>query len=63
MTLDGIRKLTAGSPRCPCGGRLRVSGPVGDLKKKKRGLVHLVIRCRKCRAWYGGFTFKEKMED
>ena len=41
---------------CPCGGQL-------VLRYRPHGhLVHLVIKCEKCGAWYGGFTYKSKPE-
>lgn len=41
-----------------CGGKLFLSGYSGDGHPK--GLQHVVIRCKKCGDWYGGFTSKGK---
>lgn len=47
-------------PCAKCGGRLFVSGYSGESSRK--GLIHLVIRCKKCGDWSGGFTSKERKE-
>lgn len=49
------KKLNQLEP-CPCGGRLVLIGtPNKDTQQ-----MHLVIKCKKCGAWYGGFTYKYK---
>lgn len=43
-------------PCSKCGGRLFVSGYSGASSSK--GFQHVVIRCKDCGDWRGGFTHK-----
>ena len=43
-------------PCIKCGGRLFVSGYSGESSSKR--LQHVVIRCKDCGDWHGGFTHK-----
>jgi hypothetical protein len=57
MTPKEVRELELTLDPCAkCGGRLFISGYSG--KSSRKGLVHLVIRCKKCGDWRGGFTHK-----
>lgn len=48
-------------PCAKCGGKLFLSGYSGDGHPK--GFEHVVIRCKKCGDWYGGFTTKTKTKE
>lgn len=62
MTPKEAKEKEKTLPPCrKCGGKLFLSGYTRDSHPK--GLVHLIIRCKKCGDWYGGFTRKNKTKE
>ena len=50
-------EIAGGRNRCPCGGLLVMRG---KKQKDKHCLTHILIKCQKCGAWFGGYTSRPK---